>query len=104
MQADGHNVIPNVRISGRNSVPYARAGVPLRSTLAIGLHGCTKSRENRPRVIEEIRIICDACMPTNLVVYGSDAYGVLKYPLALGIPVHIYTPDSFLRSSFRKAA
>jgi hypothetical protein len=55
-------------------------------------------------VIEEIRIICDACMPTNLVVYGSDAYGVLNYPLALGIPIHIYAPDSFLRSSFRKAA
>lgn len=104
MQADGHNVIPNVRVSGRNSVPYALAGVPTRSTLAIGLYGCTKSRENRPRVIEEIRIICDACMPTNLVVYGSDAYGVLKYPLALGIPTHIYAPDSFLRSSFRKAA
>jgi len=104
MQADGHNVIPNVRLSGRNSVPYALAGVPLRSTLAIGLYGCTKSRENRPRVIEEIRFICDTCMPTSLVVYGSDAYGVLKYPLARGIPVHVYAPDSFLRSSFRKAA
>lgn len=104
MQADGHNVIPNVRLSGRNSIPYALAGVPLLSTLAIGLYGCTKSRENRPRVIEEIRIICDLCMPTDLVVYGSDAYGVLNYPLALGIPIHVYDPDTFLRSSFRKAA
>ncbi len=76
MVADGHNVIPNVRLSGRNSVPYALAECPYvqRSPSAIWLH---KVAENRPCVIEEIRIICDTCMPTSLVVYGSDAYGVL---------------------------
>lgn len=104
MQADGHNVIANVRLNGRDSVPYALAGVPSGSTLALGLHGCTKSRENRPHVIEEIRIICDLCEPANLVVYGSAAYGVLNHPLALGIPVHIYSPDTFRRSSLRRAA
>lgn len=104
MQADGYDVIPNVRLNGRDSVPYALAGVPLHSTLALGLHGCTKSRENRPHVIEEIRIICDLCQPANLVVYGSDAYDVLNYPLALDIPVHVYAADSFRRSAFREAS
>lgn len=104
LQADGHKVIPNVRLSGRKSIPFALAGVPVRSTLALGLHGCTKSRENRPQVIEEIRMICDMCVPANLVVYGSGAYGVLDYPLELGIPVHVYDPDSFCRSSYRKTA
>jgi hypothetical protein len=104
LQADGINVIPNVRMNGRESVPYALAGIPSRSTLALGLHGCTKLRENRSHVIAEIRMICDLCEPANLVVYGSAAYGVLDYPLELGIPVHVYAPDSFRRSAFRKAS
>ena len=104
MQADGHSVIPNVRLSGRDSVPYALAGIPHRSTLAVGLHGCTKLRENRSLVIEEIRMICDLCEPVNLVVYGSAAYGVLDYPRELGIPVHVFVPDSFRRSETRGAS
>ena len=104
MQADGHNVIVNVRLNGRDSVPYALAGVPTHSTLALGLHGCIKLRENRSRVIEEVRMICDFCEPANLVVYGSASYGVLDYPLELGIPVHVYAPDSFRRSAFREAS
>lgn len=104
MQTDGCNVIPNVRLSGRDSVPYALAGIPFRSTLALGLHGCTKLRENRSHVVEEIRMICDFCAPANLVVYGSAAYGVLDYPLELGIPVHVYASDSFRRSASREAS
>lgn len=104
MQVDGCNVIPNVRLSGRDSIPYALAGIPSRSTLALGLHGCTRLRENRSHVIDEIRMLCDLCEPANLVVYGSAAYGVLDYPLALGIPVHVYAPDSFRRSASREAS
>ena len=55
-------------------------------------------------MIAEIRMICDLCEPANLVVYGSAAYGVLDHPLELGIPVHVYAPDSFRRSAFRKAS
>ena len=49
-------------------------------------------------------MICDLCAPANLVVYGSAAYDVLDYPRELGIPVHVYAPDSFRRSAFRKAS
>ncbi len=104
MQADGINVIANVRLNGRESVPYALAGIPSSSTLALGLHGCTKLRENRSHLVEEIRMICDFCEPVNLVVYGSAAYGVLDYPQELGIPVHVFAPDSFRRSESRGAS
>ena len=52
-------MIPNVRLNGRESVHHALAGIPFRSTLALGLHGCTKLRENRSHVIAEIRMICE---------------------------------------------
>jgi len=104
MQSDGFNVITNVRLSGRESIPYALAGVPSHSTLALGLHGCTKSLENRPHVIEEVGIVCDYCEPTCLVVYGSPEYGVLTRPREMGIPVYVYRPDSHDRSTARRPA
>lgn len=104
LQAQGVKVIANVRVSGRSSVPYALAGVPCQSSIALGLHGCTKDKANRVFVLEEIRLICDLVQPTNLLVYGSDAYGVLDYPRETGIPVHMYRPDSYRRAARRKGA
>lgn len=103
MQTDGFNVIANVRVSGRSSVPYSLAGTPCHSTIALGLHGCTRDRTNRRHVQEEIRIICDELSPARIVVYGSAAYGVLDYPRELGVPVHVFSPDTFTRSRTKKA-
>lgn len=104
MQADGLNVIANVRLSGRDSIPYAIAGTPRNSTVAVGLHGVTRDRDNRRHVIEEIGIICAELAPSHLVVYGSAAYGVLDYPRERGIEVHIFRPDTFRRSQSRRRA
>ena len=104
LQAAGVDVIANVRLSGPASVPYALAGVPQRSTLAVGLNGCTKDKENREHVIEEIKMIVDLCRPTALVVYGSEKYGVLDYPLVMGVEVHVFKPDTRRRSKSREAA
>lgn len=102
LQREGLNVIPNVRLSGQTSTSWALAGVPNRSTLAVGLHGCTRDVENRAHVKREIRLLCDEKRPANLVVYGSSAYGVLDYPQEIGIPVHEFRPDSHTRSVTRK--
>jgi len=104
MQIDGMKVIANTRLSEPASIPYALAGIPFESTLAIGLHGCTKSTENRPRVLQEIRLITDLCRPKNFVVYGSDAYGVLDYPQEQGVKVHLFRPDTWKRSVSRGVA
>jgi hypothetical protein len=104
MQANGMAVIANVRLSGRTSIPYALAGVPDHATIALGLHGCTRDPRNRPRVSEEVRIVCEELQPARIVVYGSTAYGVLDYPRELGIPVQVFTPDTYQRSHSRRAA
>jgi hypothetical protein len=104
MQADGINVIANIRLSGRQSIPYALAGAPRHSTVALGLHGCIQDQANRRHVVEEVRIVCDELAPAHLVVYGSAAYRVLDYPREQGIPVHAFPADTFTRSQTRKAA
>lgn len=104
LQRNGVATIPNVRLCGPESVSRTLSGAPEHSSLAIGLHGCTKEPENRKAVIEELRIICQSKEPSALIVYGSDAYGVLDYPRELGIPVHLHHPDGRQRSSARRAA
>jgi hypothetical protein len=104
MQADGFNVIANIRLSGRESIPYALAGASRHSTVALGLNGCIQDRENRRHVVEEVRIVCDELVPAHLVVYGSAAYRILEYPREQGIPVHVFRADTFTRSQTRKAA
>lgn len=104
MQAEGFNVIANVRLNGADSIPWALAGIPDRSTLAIGIHGCIRSLANRPHVVAEIKTICDNCQPSDLVVYGSDAYHVLDHPRERGIRVHVFTADTWCRSTDRRTA
>lgn len=102
LQRNGVPTIANVRLCGADSVSWALAGVPEQSSLAIGLHGCIRDVENRKAVVEELRIICESKQPTALIVYGSDAYGVLDYPRELGIPVYLYRPDTRSRSTGRR--
>lgn len=104
VQHQGVPVIPNVRLSGVESVSYALAGVPKRSTIALGLHGCTKDLSNRSHVIEEMRIVCAQLDPLNVLIYGSESYDVAKPASEVGIPVHVFTPDTWKRSRERKAA
>lgn len=101
MQKLGFSVIPNVRISGIESIPYTLAGIPEHSLLALGLHGCIKNRENRARVVEEVRIICEERSPSGLVIYGSDAYDVSCYAKELNIPTFVFKPDTYNRSAKR---
>lgn len=102
-QKQGVPVIPNVRLSGLASVPYALAGVPENSAIALGLHGCIKNRKNRRKVIAEMHIICAHLQPRSVLIYGSAAYGVADIVRERDIPVHVYPPDTWTRSKERRA-
>ncbi|MGJ9529638.1 DUF4417 domain-containing protein [Actinotignum sp. GS-2025a] len=103
-QVRGIPTIANVRMAGRESAWYTLAGTPHNSVIAIGLHGTIKNRKNRTIVKEEIEVIVNTVEPKGLLVYGSSAYGVLDYPKSLGIPIHTFAPDTYIRSQHRKAA
>ena len=103
-QHRGLPVIANVRLTTAQSISYALAGSPRHSTIALGLHGCIKDKDNRRQVMEEMRVICDFLDPAHILIYGSEAYGVATPALERGIPVHVYKPDSWTRSRERVAA
>ena len=37
-----------------------------------------------------LRLLVDALEPSMIISYGQNSYGVLDYPIGLGIPVHAY--------------
>lgn len=100
-QADGLNVIANIRLSGENSIPYALAGAPRRSVIALGLHGCTRNRDNRVHVRREVQVLLEELQPAGVVLYGSAAYGILEEASERDVPVYVFKPDSWRRSSAR---
>lgn len=83
----GMNVIPNVRVEELTR-SWALDGLPRHSLLGIGARACIKNREDRKRLCEGLRIVCDTLEPSGLVWYGSEAYGVSEYPREHGIPIH----------------
>lgn len=103
MQREGIEVIPNVRISGHDSVAYALAGVPHQSTLALGLHGCIADRENRARTHEELAWLCKTAQPRHIVIYGSSDPTLVAPILEQEIPITYFRPDTWNRSASRKA-
>lgn len=96
-QAMGYDVIANVRTSGWDSIPYALAGAPKDSPIAIGSHGCLKKREDRSAFVADLKMVIDILAPSLILVYGTDAYGALDYPKSLGIPVKAFPSEMELR-------
>lgn len=83
-------VVPNIRIELDNT-NYSLAGAPRGSTIALGANGCIKNRNNRRRFIESLKLVVDELSPSNMIVYGSDSYGVFEYPKSKGIPISFYS-------------
>jgi hypothetical protein len=101
LQCNGATVVPNVRIDELTKW-YALAGIPHESTIAIGAHGCIKNVENRRRFVKSLKIAVDELCPSNIIVAGSDAYGVFDYPRELGIPVKVISIDGRQKSGARE--
>ena len=96
-QAMGYDVIANVRTSGWDSIPYALAGAPKDTPIAIGSHGCLKKREDRIAFVADLEMVIDILAPSLILVYGTDAYGALDHPKSLGIPVKVFPSEMELR-------
>ena len=79
------NTIPNVRLSGIDSLSYALCGMPHNSTIAIGLVSTIKNTINRAETLLEIKYVIDVLQPTNIIFYGTLAYGLDDELASLGV-------------------
>lgn len=66
------------------------AGLEKGRAIAVSPRGCVKDRGNRRRFVRGLRLLMDELEPSMIISYGPNSYGVLDYPIKLGIPVHAY--------------
>ena len=57
---------------------------------AVSPRGCSKNVEDRRRFIRGLQFAIDTLQPTVILSYGGNNYGVLDYPISLGIEIHVY--------------
>lgn len=82
--------IPQARCEDAN-YRAVLAGYPKHSTLAIGARSMIRNKEDRLKLEQSIVHIVDELQPERLLWYGSDLYGVTRYPKLKGVEVRIYS-------------
>lgn len=100
-QSWGIPTIANVRLQSKSSVPWALAGVPRESIIAIGTHGCARQKDANKILLEELAIMHDELNPTGLLVYGGQGKVVEDFCALNGIECRIFPADTGQRSSYR---
>ena len=82
-------MIPLLR-GGPDTLEREVAGLEKGRAIAVSPRGCVKDRGNRRRFVRGLRLLMDELEPSMIISYGPNSYGVLDYPIKLGIPVHAY--------------
>ena len=77
-QKNGILVIPNVRTADERSYKFCCDGVPGNSIIAIGSHGCIKSREERLYFKRGLEFCVNQLSPSTIVVYGATPSDVFS--------------------------
>lgn len=71
LQSEGVPVIANVRWGDSRTYSACCAGVPRKSAIAIGSHGCLKLSRERRYFAQGLRNVVDTLCPSTIVVYGA---------------------------------
>jgi hypothetical protein len=89
LQAQGLNVIPNVRCEPKNA-DWSLPAIPHNSLIAFGARASIRRVDGRGMFVSMVRVAVDELHPSGIVWYGADAYGTADYPRSLGIPVYVF--------------
>lgn len=70
-QENSLTVVPNVRTADRRSFAFCCDGVERESVIAIGSHGCIRSRIDREYFAEGLAFVVETIHPPKIIVYGT---------------------------------
>ncbi len=76
LQQNGMNIIPVVEWAAYSDFEWCLDGLPLNSTLAIGLYGSQKDSISRYSLIRGLELVCYRLEPSALVLYGKEIKSV----------------------------
>ena len=93
LQREGVPVIANVRWGDSRTHEVCCYGVPRKSTIAIGSHGCIKLSEDRDYFTKGLEYIISVLRPKTIIVYGAAPDKIFKKYKDVGISILQFDSD-----------
>ncbi len=87
LQNNGIEVIPNVRFSDERSYEFCFDGIEKNKTVAIGTHGCIKTREDKLFFKIGLAVLVNVLTPETIIVYGAAPDNIFKIYKDMGINI-----------------
>lgn len=87
LQNNGIEVIPNVRFSDERSYEFCFDGIEKNKTIAVGTHGCIKTREDKLFFKIGLAVLVNVLTPKAIIVYGAAPDNIFKIYKDMGINI-----------------
>lgn len=71
LQENGIHVIPNIRFGDERTYKVCCAGIPKKSVISIGSHGCIKLRNERHYFEKGLDFVINNLEPKVIIIYGA---------------------------------
>lgn len=78
LQNNGVEIIPNVRFNDERTYEFCFDGIEKDKTVALGTHGCIKTREDRLYLKVGLAVLVQKLSPKNIIVYGRAPDSLFK--------------------------
>lgn len=87
LQNNGIEVIPNVRFSDERSYEFCFDEIEKNKTIAVGTHGCIKTREDKIFFKIGLAVLVNVLAPKTIIVYGAAPDNIFKIYKDKGINI-----------------
>ena len=87
LQDNGIDVIANIRYGDARTYETCCCGVPKNGIIAIGSHGCIRSKEERKYFQSGLEYVVNHLKPITIVVYGSAPDSIFGNYKQMGIEI-----------------
>ncbi|MBE6651089.1 MAG: DUF4417 domain-containing protein [Ruminococcaceae bacterium] len=103
LQNNGIEVIPNIRFNDERTYEFCFDGIEKNKTVAVGTHGCLKTKEDRLYFQIGLAMLVEKLSPQNIVVYGAAPDKIFKIYRDMGIKIIAFESE-FSKSRKRVSA
>jgi len=93
-------VIPSARWGDRRTYDFCFDGLPKKSVIAVGTHGCVKHFDDKRYFVDGFMKMLEVIMPKTVLVYGSTSDKIFPPLFVYGVEIIGYESD-FSRSRKR---
>ena len=93
LQENGLPVITNIRWGDERTYDLCCTGVPFKSTIAIGSHGCIKILQERNHFVRGLDYVVNKLKPKTIIVYGTTPEDVFAKYKEIGIVILQFDSD-----------